>query len=58
MISLILTIAAVGFIVYMIITYIPMADPFKKIIIALAAILIVLYLVQIFGFDIPLPHRR
>lgn len=57
MISLILGLAIVGFLVWLIINYIPMPDPFKTAIIAIVVIIVVLYLVQMFGFDIPLPKR-
>jgi len=58
MISLILTLAVVGFIVYLIITYIPMPQIFKTGILVIVAICVILYLMQIFGFrDIPLPHH-
>lgn len=49
MLSVIITIAVVGLIVWLITTYIPMNDTFKKIIIAVAVILVVLYLLNAFG---------
>lgn len=57
MISLLLTFAIVGFLVWLVITYIPMPDPFKKAIVVIVVVLLVLYLVQLFGLDIPIPHR-
>jgi len=55
MISLILTLAIVGFIVYLITTYIPMAQPFKTGIIVIVVVLLILYLMRVFGIaDIPL----
>jgi hypothetical protein len=57
MITLILGLAIVGFLVYLIITYIPMPEIFKTAIVAIAVILIIVYLIQLFGFDIPLPRR-
>lgn len=54
MISLILTIALVGLIVYLIVTYIPMPEVFKTIIYVVVAIFLILYLMRIFGIaDIP-----
>jgi hypothetical protein len=57
MITLILSIAILGFLVYLIVTYIPMPEPFKRAIIVIVVVLIILYLIQLFGFDIPLPRR-
>lgn len=55
MITLILTLALVGFIVYLITTYIPMAEPFKMVIYAIAAIACLFVLMRAFGVaDIPL----
>lgn len=60
MISLILTLAIVGLIVWAIVTYIPMPPVFKTAILVIAVVCVILYLIQVFGFtDIPLPryHR-
>jgi len=57
MLTLLLTLAVVGFIVYLIVTYIPMPQIFKTGIIAIAVIIVILYLIQLFGFDIPIPRR-
>ena len=55
MISLILTIAIVGLLVYLITTYIPMAEPFKIIIYVIAAIACIFVIMRAFGIaDIPL----
>lgn len=57
MIGIILTLALVGVIVWAVVTFIPMPTPIKTLIIAVVVILLVLWLVQIFGFtDIPVPH--
>jgi len=57
MIALILTLAIIGFIVYLIITYIPMPQIFKTGILVIVAICVILYLMKVFGFgDIPVPH--
>ena len=54
MITLVLTLALVGFLVWVVVTYVPMPDLFKKAIIVIVVILMVLYLVRLFGLDIPL----
>lgn len=56
MISLLLTLAVVGFLVYVIVTYIPMEPIFKTAISVIAIILVLLYLVKLFGVDIPMPR--
>lgn len=59
MIMLILTIAALGFLVWLITTYVPMAPPFKTVIYVVAAVVLVLYLMSAFGvMDAPVPHLR
>lgn len=59
MISIILTLALVGLIVWVVVTYIPMPAPIRTLIIVFVVILLVLWLLQIFGFsDIPVPHLR
>lgn len=58
MISLILTIALLG-VILAVITYVPMPQAFKNIIVVIAVLILILYLIQVFGFvDIPIPHRR
>jgi len=55
MLTLILTLALVGFVVYLITTYIPMAEPFKLVIYAIAAIACIFVVMRAFGIaDIPL----
>jgi hypothetical protein len=55
MITLLLMIAAVGFIAWIITAYIPMPEPFKIVIIVVAAIFVVLIVMRAFGIaDIPL----
>lgn len=59
MLGLILTLALVGLIVWLIITYIPMPQPFKTIILIIVAICLILWLMNVFGIgDIPVPHLR
>lgn len=57
MIELLLVLALVGFLTYLIITYIPMPAPFQQGIVVVMIVVVVLYLIRVFGFDIPLPHR-
>jgi len=55
MIALILTLALVGFILYLINTYIPMPQPFKIAIYVVVVVVLILYLMRVFGIqDIPL----
>jgi len=55
MITLILTLALVGFLVWAITTYIPMPPIFKNVIYVIVAIVLILYLMRAFGIaDIPL----
>ena len=58
MIMLLLTLALVGFLIYCIITYIPMPDVFRKVIIVIAVVLVIMYLIQLFGVDLPMPRIR
>jgi hypothetical protein len=55
MISLLITLAIIGFIVYLIVTYIPMPEPFKQVIIVIVVICLLAYVLRVLGFvDIPL----
>lgn len=59
MIGLILTLALVGLIVYLIITFIPMPQTFKTVIFVIVAVCVILWLMGVFGIaDIPVPHLR
>lgn len=59
MIHLIIWVALIGLIVYLVTTYIPMAQPFKVVIYVIAAIFVVLLLMSAFGLsDIPVPSMR
>ncbi len=42
-----LAFALIGFLVYLIVTYIPMPDPFKQVIIVCVVILLILYLLAV-----------
>jgi hypothetical protein len=60
MISLIITIAIVGLIVWAICTLVPMPAPFKKAIVVFAIICVVIYLLSALGLwhphDMPVPN--
>lgn len=59
MIGLMLTLAMMGLILYLIITYIPMPPAFRTIILVVAVIILILYLMQAFGIaDMPIPRVR
>lgn len=59
MIGLILFIALLGLIVYLITTFIPMAQPFKTVIYVICAICLILFLMSAFGIvDVPVPRIR
>jgi predicted membrane channel-forming protein YqfA (hemolysin III family) len=59
MISLILTLAIIGFIVWAIQNWIPMPQPFKVGIYVIVAVCVILYLMRVFNIaDIPLPSAR
>lgn len=49
MLSLIITLAVLGLIVWLIVTYIPMVEPIRTIIIVIAAICALLYALRAFG---------
>lgn len=56
MITVILTIGLVGALLYLVDTQIPMAPAFKYAIRVIAILALVIYLVRVFGLDIPLPR--
>jgi hypothetical protein len=58
MIELLLTIALVGFLVFLLVTYVPMPAPFKTVIIAVAAIFLIIWMVRILGLDVPVRSLR
>lgn len=59
MITLILTIAIIGFIVWLIVTHIPMPDAFQKGIIVISVILVLLYVLNALGIvGPPVPNLR
>ena len=59
LISLILVLALVGFLLWLVLTYIPMPEPFKKVILVLVVIVLVLWLLQLLGLVGPtIGHLR
>ena len=57
MIALLLTLAVVGFLAWLILTYIPMPEPFKKALIVIMVVVVVLYVLRVLGVgDLPVPH--
>ncbi len=50
---LILVLALVGFVVYLITTYIPMPDIFKTVIIVVVAVILILYVIRMLGGNLP-----
>lgn len=56
MIALVLLLAIIGFLVYLVVTYIPMPQPFKTAIIVIVVICLVIYVLRLLGIgDIPVP---
>lgn len=58
LIELILILALVGFLVYLVVTFVPMPEPFKKVIIAVVVLALVLWMVRLFVGDIPIGRIR
>jgi hypothetical protein len=59
MIGLILMLAILGFVVYLVQTYVPMPPVFKMVIYVVVAVVLILYLMRVFGVaDIPIPQAR
>lgn len=54
----VLVVAGVGVLVWLLTTYIPMADPFPRIIIAVAVVAVVLWLLAGFGLFNLSQHTR
>ncbi len=57
LIQLVLTLAVVGFILWLIITYIPMPSPFKQVIIVIIVIVLLIWLLGVFGSALPIRAR-
>ena len=62
MIEIIITLAIVGFIVWLIVTYVPMPPIMKNVIIAVAVVCVVFYLLRAFGVypghDVGVPNLQ
>jgi hypothetical protein len=59
MLGLILTLALIGFVVYLLTTYVPMPPIFKTVIYVIVAIFLIIYLMAALGIaDIPVPRMR
>lgn len=58
MLELILMLALIGCAAYFMVTYIPMLEPFKTLIIILAVVFCVVILIRAFGLDMPVPRWR
>lgn len=56
LIALVLVLAVVGFLVWLVTTYVPMPAPFKNVIIVVVIIVLVLWLLQLFVGDVPIGH--
>ncbi len=54
----VLLFALVGFVVWLIVTYIPMPEPFAKVIIVLCVVLLVLYIISVISGSASLPRLR
>ncbi len=58
MVTLILTIAAIGFIAWLLVTLIPMPAPYPRIIIGISCLIVLLLVLQAFGLVGPMPRLR
>lgn len=59
MIALLLTLALVGLCLYLVLTYVPMPEWFRTALIAISIIVLILYLMGVFGIaDLPVPTFR
>ena len=57
MIQLLLLLAVFGFIVYLIITYIPMPVALRNAVVVIAVVAVIFYLLNVLGIgDIPIPR--
>lgn len=50
-IHLIIVLAVIGFALWILLTYVPMPDPFKKVIIAIVALALILVVLEFVGVD-------
>lgn len=58
LIELVLTLMAVGVVLWLIETYVPMAAPIKTVIRVVVVVVVVLWLLRLLAGDIPLPTFR
>jgi hypothetical protein len=59
LLTLILVLALIGFVLWLITTYIPMPDPFKQVIVVLVIIVLVVWLARVLlGGTLALPRLR
>jgi hypothetical protein len=58
LIELIVWLAAVGFLLWLVLTFIPMPAPMKQVLVVVVVIVLVLWLLRTFVGDIPLPRLR
>jgi predicted membrane channel-forming protein YqfA (hemolysin III family) len=59
MLSLILTLALIGFIVYLITTYVPMPSIMRTVIYVVVAVFVIVWLMQALGVsDVPVPQLK
>ncbi len=58
MISLIFVVVIVGVVLWLINTYIPMQSTVKTILNVVVVLLLILWLMQVFGMDVPVRYHR
>ena len=59
MISLIITLALIGLIVYLVTKFIPMPEIFRTVILVVVVIFVILWLMRVLGIaDVPVPRVR
>jgi len=58
MIAMLVTLVIVGVCLYLVETYIPMSPPIKTVLRVVVVLGCVLFLLQAFGFDVPVPRVR
>jgi hypothetical protein len=52
--SLVVTIAIVGCVVWIVITYVPMPEPFRRILVAVVVLVLLVWLIQVaYGLSLP-----
>ena len=49
LVSLILSLALIGFLLWLIVTYVPMPEPYRRLVIVVVVILIVVWLLRLLG---------